>query len=135
MENKMYACFAFFANGDVKRWKYVRDLKSFAQFLSKDHPSWKYFNVYDKGTKQYLKRFYPGNSIPKVLSVFLIGLFGLALTTKKPPMKNTFTYLFLNRIPTKHTFNKTTFRTFTNGIYYYATIPTPKGAKKEGLCS
>jgi hypothetical protein len=133
MRGKMYACFAFFPNGNVKRWKYVRDLKSFAQFLTKDHSSWKYFNVYDKGTKQYLKRFYPGNSIPKTL-----GLLALVLLTHKFTFGKTFnkTFKLSETQPLKNTtFNKTTLKTFINGIYYYATIPTPKESKKEGLCS
>jgi hypothetical protein len=126
-KTKMYACFAFFPNGDVKRWKYVTNLESFGKFLSKDHPSWKYFNVYDKGTKQFVKRFYPGNSIPKVLGVFLLTflLQGLNLCQKQatiqPPMKNTF--------------SKTTFKTFINGFNYYATIATTKRSEKEVLCS
>ncbi len=79
---KMFACFAFFQNGDVKKWKYVTNLKSFEQFLTKNYPTWKYINVYDKGTKQYLKRFYPGNVIPKIIVLTLL-LFTYA-------MKNTF---------------------------------------------
>jgi hypothetical protein len=125
MRSKMYACFVFFPNGDVKRWKYVTNLESFGKFLSKDHPSWKYFNVYDKGTKQFVKRFYPGNSIPKVLGVFLLAFLMQASnltqnqTTIQPPMKNTF--------------SKTTFRTFTNGFNYSATIPTTLDVKKGVL--
>jgi hypothetical protein len=127
MRSKMYACFTFFPNGEVKRWKYVTNLESFAKFLSKDHPSWKYFNVYDKGTKQFVKRFYPGNSIPKVLGVFLLVflLQGLNLSQDQTTIQ----------LPMKNTFSKTTFNTFTNGIYYYATIATTKRSEKEVLCS
>jgi hypothetical protein len=125
-KSPMYACFAFFANGEVKRWKYVRDLKSFSEFLSKAHSSWKYFNVYDKGTKQYLKRFYPGNPIPKTLLLLIV------LLTQKFTFGKTFTKQLSSY---ENTFNKTTFSTFTNGFNYYATIPTPKPAKKEVLCS
>lgn len=123
-KSKMYACFAFFPNGDVKRWKYVTNLESFGKFLSKSHPSWKYFNVYDKGTKQFVKRFYPGNSIPKVLGVFLIALLlqGLNLTKNQTTIQ----------LPMKNTFSKTTFNTFTNGFNYYATIPTLK--QEEATC-
>jgi hypothetical protein len=75
-KSKMYACIVFFATGEVKRWKYVRDLQSFSRFLLRDHASWKYFNVYEKGSKKYLKRFYPENVIPKCLPVvsFLLTL-------------------------------------------------------------
>ena len=108
----MYACFAFFPNGEVKRWKYVTDLTSFMLFLSNKHSDWQYFNVYEKDTKKYLKRFYPGNFIPKTLAVLLISI-----SFFLPARKNTF--------------SKTT---FTYGIYNSATIPI---LKKEGgaLCS
>ena len=109
---KIYACITFFPEGNVKRWKYVRDLKSFSDFLSKNHRSWKYFNVYDKGTKQYLKRFYPGNIIPKVLGCTLL-LLTLKFTF------STFSQLKLHMKNT--TFNKTT---FNNGFNNSATIST-----------
>ncbi len=48
---------SFFPAGFPKKWKYVADLASFAKFLSRDHSTWKYFNIYEKGTKKYLKRF------------------------------------------------------------------------------
>jgi hypothetical protein len=97
----MYACIVFLANGEAKRWKYVRDLKSFSVFLSKAHPTWKYFNVYEKGTKTFLKRFYEGNIIPKVLPllIFLVGLL-----TQKFTFNETF-----NLLAYENTFNKTTF--------------------------
>ena len=74
-KSPMYECTAFFPDGQhPKRWKYVKDLKSFTAFLSKTHSSWKYFNVYEKGSKNYLKRFYPGNLVPKILGLLLIYL-------------------------------------------------------------
>ena len=115
-KKKMYACIAFFPNGEVKRWKYVRDLKSFGDFLNKDHSTWKYFNVYDKGTKQYLKRFYPGNIIPKVLGLILI--LGLSLTQKFTLDK---TFIQCISIAYEKTFSKTT---FINGFNNSATNPT-----------
>jgi|SRR5436190_14377611 len=99
---KMYACFAFFANDEVKRWKYVTDLKSFVQFLTKNHPKWKYFNVYDKGTKQYLKRFYPGNIVPKILGLYLLAFSLYAM--KNTFSKTTFTYGFNNTTTIRKTF-------------------------------
>jgi hypothetical protein len=115
-KSKMYECQAFFSSGYPKMWKYVTDLESFSKFLSRDHGEWKYFNVYEKGTKTFLKRFYPGNAIPKVLSLLL--LVGLCFHNLHIPMKNTF--------------NKTTSTTSINGIYYYATIP--KLYRREGVC-
>jgi hypothetical protein len=122
-KTKMYACFAFFPDGSVKRWKYVTDLNSFGAFLAKSHPLWKYFNVYDKGTKGYLKRFYPGNLIPKVLSILLLVL----------TQKFTFAQTFISpsSVPYENTFNKTAFNetTFINGFNNSATIPTLQNGK------
>ena len=70
-KSKMYACIVFFPNDNAKRWKYVRNLQAFSIFLLKEHSLWKYFNVYDKGSKKYLKRFYPFDQIPKVLFAIL----------------------------------------------------------------
>jgi hypothetical protein len=124
-KNKMYACFAFFPDGSVKRWKYVTDLSSFSQFLAKSHPLWKYFNVYDKGTKSYLKRFYPGNPVPKILAVLLMALLAPKFTFSKRAS-----------VPYENTFNKTTFikTTFNNGFNNSATIPMLLKGKGEGLC-
>ena len=126
-KGKMYECQAFFPNGYPKMWKYVRDLKSFAQFLSKDHPSWKYFNVYEKGTKNYLKRFYPGNSFPKTL-----GLLAIILLTQKFTSSNTSinsqTSLMKNT-----TSDKTTSNTFINGFINSATISNLAN-QKSNLC-
>jgi hypothetical protein len=101
-KGKMYECQVFFPTGFPKKWKYVTDLGAFAAFLSRDHASWKYINVYEKGTKIYLKRFYPGNVIPKVLG--LLFAFCLSATHMKTPLI------------------KTTSNTSTNGIYNHATI-------------
>lgn len=131
-KGKMYACFAFFPDASVKRWKYVTDLNSFTQFLNRSHSAWKYFNVYEKGSKQFLKRFYPGNAVPKTLA-FLV-LFGLGLLTQKFTFNKTFTSCSLEQpsYPLKNTFNKTT---FTNDFNYCATIPTGVLSEKEGLCT
>lgn len=110
----MYACFAFFPDGSVKRWKYVTNLESFAAFLSKSHPTWKYFNVYDKGTKGYLKRFYTGNAVPKALSFALLFFFSIMFSISQSGKRPSRTY--------ENTFTKTT---FTNGFNNTATISTP----------
>lgn len=126
-KTKMYACFAFFPDGSVKRWKYVRNLTSFMLFLKTSHPTWKYFNVYEKGSKQFAKRFYPGNTVPKVLGLLL--LFSL-LTQKFTFNKNTLTTC-QHPITLKNTFNKTTIDeiTFNNGFNNTATISTRKPQK------
>jgi len=131
-KTKMFACFAFFPDGSVKRWKYVRNLKSFGDFLAKDHSTWKYFNVYDKGTKAYLKRFYPGNLIPKVLPTLIIFL--AVLSTQKFTFNKTFAQRAT--LAYENTFNKTTFTktTFINGIYNSATISTDLTPKGGAVC-
>jgi hypothetical protein len=123
-KSKMYACFAFFPDGSVKRWKYVSNLQSFGQFLSKSHPAWKYFNVYDKGSKAFAKRFYPSNVIPKVLPLFIAFLlaFSFEVLLQKPPYENTF--------------NKTTIAEATciYGFNNTATIPTLFTKKGGNQC-
>lgn len=134
--SKMYACFAFFPDGSVKRWKYVTDLASFTQFLNKSHSAWKYFNVYEKGSKLFVKRFYPGNLVPKTLAFVL--LFALGLLTQKFTFSKTFSSfaLALNPYPLKNTFSKTTCAQTTfmavcsNGFNNSATIPTLEGGAK-----
>jgi hypothetical protein len=69
-----------------------------------------------------LKRFYPGNHIPKVLGLFLL------LLTLKFTFGKTFTHSS-NRITT--TFNKTA---FVNGFNYSATISTSRDEKGGGGC-
>lgn len=150
----MYACFAFFPDGSVKKWKYVTNLTSFMLFLTKSHPAWKYFNVYEKGSKQFLKRFYPGNTVPKILGVLLLSFWftysnALSINKKQnanPPLsvKNTFgkTTFSLNNVQqainplsVKNTFNKATFNetTFINGFNNSATIPTVFSPKEGGF--
>jgi len=135
-KSKMYACFAFFPDGSAKRWKYVTDLASFTQFLNKSHSAWKYFNVYEKGSKLFVKRFYPGNLVPKTLMLFF--LFSLGILTQKFTFNKTFilSALAYNPYPLKNTFSKTTCTPTTfmavspNGFNNSATIPTLEGGAK-----
>jgi hypothetical protein len=128
-KGKMYECTAFFPSGFPKKWKYVTNLESFSLFLSKDHSEWKYFNVYEKGTKQYLKRFYHGNTIPKVLGLVLV--LGISLLTQKfTSNKTTYKESVAFLIPMKNTSSETTSNTSINGIYYCATIPKIQGREK-----
>lgn len=110
----MYECQAFFPDTHPKRWKYVTDLKGFSGMLSRDHSSWRYFNVYEKETKKYLKRFYPGHVIPKVLGLLLFCLLTLKFTfgikTPALPATSMKTPVMRPQAP------------LTNGIYNSATI-------------
>lgn len=137
----MYECQAFFPEGFPKKWKYVTDLKSFAGFLSKSHPQWKYFNVYQKGTKQYLKRFYPGNLVPKALGLaflFLTQKFTFGNTPAVPyPYENTSskTTSSLQALSSiKNTSGFTTSNTSNqNGFNNTATISTQANPKNPVL--
>lgn len=127
---KMYECQAFFPDGQTpKKWKYVRNLESFTQFLTRDHAAWKYFNVYEKGSGKYLKRFYPGNTVPKVLS--LLGF----LILFSPMFSSSCGTIALHQHLLKNTSNKTTSTTSNNDFNYCATIPTRLVVEKEGVCT
>ena len=88
-----YTCIVYFPDTKPKKWTYVHKLNSFAQFLSKKQQSWAYFNVYDRRTGAYLRRFYRGNFIPYFLPtlVFALGL-GFFLTFNNPSLKSPFSF-------------------------------------------
>ena len=50
-----------------KKWGYVHKLNGFAMFLSKQHPTWEYMNVYNRRTRQFMKRFKRGEYVPVFL--------------------------------------------------------------------
>lgn len=87
-----YTVIAFLESGKPLKWEYVHTLSSIARHLDKVYPTWKYFNVYNRRSGAYLRRFYKGSSIPSFLSlgailgVFLSLLAALAL----PPLNSTF---------------------------------------------
>ena len=114
MEHKNdYAVIVYFENTTPKKWQFVHTLNGFSKFLDTKHSTWKYFNVYERRTGKYLKRFYPGNIIPRFLTVIPIVL---AL------------HFFL-------TFNKTSCKsTFINGFNNTATISTPLNQKGGVIC-
>jgi hypothetical protein len=73
MEHKNdYSVIACFKDSKAKKWSFVHNLNKFSKFLNKDHATWEYFNVYERSTRNFLKRFYPGNDIPPFLSLFLL---------------------------------------------------------------
>ncbi|OLY94408.1 hypothetical protein SAMN05444008_1017 [Cnuella takakiae] len=121
-KGKMYECQAFFAETYPKKWKYVRDLESFSNFLRQSHPAYKYFNVYEKGSRQFLKRFYPGNLVPKVLPFWVFA--SLGLLTQKFTSSNTSSFSQVLQYPLKNTPGETTLTTSAYDFNYCATIPT-----------
>jgi hypothetical protein len=66
-----YSVIVFFDNAKPKKWTYVHKLADFSGFLDKDHPGWKYMNVYERSTAKYLKRFYCGKPLPQFIGVAL----------------------------------------------------------------
>jgi hypothetical protein len=65
MEHKNdYSAVVFFETGNPKRWTYVHKLTEFEKFINEKHSGWKYFNLYERRSGKYLKRFYKGNFIP-----------------------------------------------------------------------
>ncbi len=66
IKNK-YSVIVFLESDKPKKWEYVHKLDSIAMHLNKMHPTWLYFNVYDRRTGQYLKRFKKSDFIPAYL--------------------------------------------------------------------
>ncbi len=64
MAQKQYSCIVFFENDTPKKWRNVTNFYSFSQFLDRTYNDWLYINVYDRKTKQYVRRFYKGSYIP-----------------------------------------------------------------------
>ena len=62
-----YSVVVFFETGEVKKWTFVHKLNGFVLFLEKEHPDWKYMNVYNRREGTYLRRFYKGNPAPQFL--------------------------------------------------------------------
>lgn len=68
-----YSIIVFLENSDKpKSWTYVHNLNGFASFLDNKHPTWKYMNVYERRTRNFLKRLYRGNQIPSFLLLFFL---------------------------------------------------------------
>jgi hypothetical protein len=61
-----YTVIAFYSDKNPLKWRFVHSIRSIVPLLNK-HGAWAYFNVYDRRTGKYLRRFYPSN----VISTFL----------------------------------------------------------------
>ncbi|MEA4937345.1 MAG: hypothetical protein VB102_12015 [Paludibacter sp.] len=59
-----YSIIVFLESGKPKKWQYVHKLNGMAMYLNKMHPTWQYFNVYDRRSGQYLKRFKRNDFVP-----------------------------------------------------------------------
>lgn len=73
-----YSVIVFLSTGEVKKWSFVHELKGFARFLDQKHPSWIYFNVYNRRTREFLKRYQKGDAIPQHTTQFNL---------QNPPLK------------------------------------------------
>lgn len=63
-----YSVIVFLKDEDKpKKWNFVHKLNGFSKFLDEKHPAWEYMNVYNRRTRQYIKRFHPSDSIPDFL--------------------------------------------------------------------
>ena len=59
-----YSVIVFFENSPKpKKWKYVHKVDGFAQFLNKKHPSWIYFNLYNRRSGGFMQRIHKGNHV------------------------------------------------------------------------
>lgn len=84
-----YTCIVYFPDSTPKKWKYVHGLFGFSQFLDRKHPSWTYFNVYDRRQGIYLRRLRRGSFIPNFLPTLIFALGYLFFLTFKNPSLNT----------------------------------------------
>lgn len=64
-----YTVIVFFVAITPKKWSYVHKIKGFVQFLDSKHPSWIYFNVYERRTGNFLKRFDKDSLIPNHIPI------------------------------------------------------------------
>jgi len=121
-----YTCIVFFEDSTAKKWRKIHKLSRFASFLDKEHQGWKYFNVYERKSNKYLRRFYKGNFIPN----FLPLLFPLIILIQTLTFSIAHSSHYANFNPLNSTFSKTLrSKTFTNDFNNTATIWTPKQQK------
>ena len=62
MPKNDYSVIAFFPDKSAKKWNYVHKLNGFINFLDLKFPLWDYVNVYDRRTRDYIKRIRKGES-------------------------------------------------------------------------
>lgn len=62
-----YSIIVFFDHETPKKWQYVHKLNGMAMYLNKKHSNWIYFNVYNRRTGEYLKRFKKTDFVPAFL--------------------------------------------------------------------
>lgn len=67
MPKNDYSLIVFFPDKTVKKWNYVHRLDSFVKFLDSKFSEWTYINVYDRRTREYLRRIRKGDAIPSFI--------------------------------------------------------------------
>lgn len=64
MPKNDYSIIVFFPNNGVKKWTYVHKLNDFQKFLNSKHSDWEYLNIYERRTREFIKRVKNGESMP-----------------------------------------------------------------------
>ncbi|WP_276360229.1 hypothetical protein [Daejeonella sp. H1SJ63] len=59
-----YSIIVFLPNKEVKKWAFVHQINKFEKFLSQKFPEWEYMNVYNRRSRDFLRRIKRGDSIP-----------------------------------------------------------------------
>ncbi|WP_199116637.1 hypothetical protein [Snuella sedimenti] len=63
-----YSVIVFFENqSKPKKWTYVHKLNGFSMFLSKNHPTWLYMNIYNRREATFMKQIKKGEFVPAFL--------------------------------------------------------------------
>jgi len=62
-----YSVIVFYPNGEAKKWNYVHRIAAFVRFLNKEHPGWRYFNLYKRRSGAYMHRYYPNSLFPNFI--------------------------------------------------------------------
>jgi len=79
-----YTCITYFEHSKPKKWSYVHKLDGFIQFLNSKHKDWKYVNVYERRTRKYLTRIYPGMVVKPFLGLVFVALISSFLRSFRP---------------------------------------------------
>ena len=62
-----YTIIVFLPNNEVKKWAFVHHINKFEKFLSSNFSNWEYMNIYNRRTREFIKRIKKGETIPNFL--------------------------------------------------------------------
>lgn len=64
-----YSVIVFLANKEVKKWAYIHKIDHFVKTcLQRKFPNWEYMNIYDRRSRDFIKRVMKGEHIPSFLN-------------------------------------------------------------------